>query len=222
MARLAHACKLEPPDCHASGFRLHQSLAMWGCQGACQTVPWTQLTCCRRLLQVDFGYFGPPEEHTQWTASLGKRSGTYITPDNPSSEVCGEVAASFSAASIALKATEPAYADELVQHARQMYAFGRKYPGTYMKSKVAGMKDHAKHYPSSNWHDEMAWGALWLHFATGVSPPHGPACLPPAQAQCCSFACRAALLSGGGGCTAASELASASAAPAGLTSYRQL
>ena len=124
------------------------------------------------LLQVDFGYFGPPEEHTQWTASLGKRSGTYITPDNPSSEVCGEVAASFSAASIALKATEPAYADTLVAHARQMYEFGRKYPGSYMKSKVAGMKDHAKHYPSSNWHDEMAWGALWLHFATGVSPEY--------------------------------------------------
>lgn len=117
---------------------------------------------------MDFGYFGPPEEHTQWTASLGRRSGTYITPDNPSSEVCGEVAASFSAASIALKATDPAYAEELVTHARQMYDFGRKYPGSYMKSKVAGMKDHAKHYPSSNWHDEMAWGALWLHFATGV------------------------------------------------------
>ena len=51
-----------------------------------------------------------------------------------------------------------------------MLEFGRKYQGTYMKSQVAGMKDHAKHYPSSNWHDEMAWGALWLHFATGVRP----------------------------------------------------
>ena len=59
--------------------------------------------------QVDFGYFGPPEEHTQWTGQWGKRVGTYITPDNPSSEICGEVAAAFSAASIALKATDPVY-----------------------------------------------------------------------------------------------------------------
>ena len=60
--------------------------------------------------QVDFGYFGPPEEHTQWTGSLGKRVGTYITPDNPSSEICGEVAAAFASASIALKARDPVYA----------------------------------------------------------------------------------------------------------------
>lgn len=165
-------------------------------------------------MQVDFGYFGPPEEHAEWTNSLGKRTGTYITPDNPSSEICGEVAAAFASASIALKATDPLYAGEqkswledtvcplllslvgglgsatmssstqwpqgmcdmtviacaeaLISHARQMLEFGRKYQGTYMKSKVAGMKDHAKHYPSSGWHDEMAWGALWLHFATGV------------------------------------------------------
>ena len=190
MARLARVSALGPSDHHALVIMLRSDMAAWGSQAASQTQPLAQLESCCCLLQVDFGYFGPPEEHTQWTASLGRRSGTYITPDNPSSEVCGEVAASFSAASIALKATDPAYADELVEHARQMYAFGRKHPGTYMKSKVAGMKDHAKHYPSSNWHDEMAWGALWLHFATGVSPPPGPAFLP---AQCCSLVSKAAI-----------------------------
>ena len=43
-----------------------------------------------------------------------------------------------------------------------------EHPGTYMKSKQEGLKDHGKHYPSSNYNDEMAWGALWLYFATGV------------------------------------------------------
>jgi hypothetical protein len=50
----------------------------------------------------------------------------------------------------------------------QMLDFGMEHPGSYMKSKQEGLKDHGKHYPSSNYNDEMAWGALWLYFATGV------------------------------------------------------
>ena len=49
-----------------------------------------------------------------------------------------------------------------------MLDFGLEHPGSYMKSKQEGLKDHGKHYPSSNYNDEMAWGALWLYFATGV------------------------------------------------------
>ncbi len=55
------------------------------------------------LLQTDFGYFGPPEEHLQWTQE--EREATYITPEDPSSEICGEVAAAFAASSLALKDT---------------------------------------------------------------------------------------------------------------------
>lgn len=117
--------------------------------------------------EVDFGYFGPPEEHKQWTSVWGERVGTHITPKNPSSEICGEVAAAMAASAVAFRQTDPAYADTLVDHAKQMYEFGRKHPGSYMDSQLPGLKDSAKHYPSSGWHDEMAWGALWLHFATG-------------------------------------------------------
>ena len=53
----------------------------------------------------------------------------------------------------------------------QMLEFGMEHPGSYMKSKSEGLKDHGKHYPSSNTNDEMAWGALWLYFATGVRRP---------------------------------------------------
>ena len=55
------------------------------------------------VLQTDFGYFGPPEEHLQWTQE--EREATYITPEDPSSEICGEVAAAFAASSLALKDT---------------------------------------------------------------------------------------------------------------------
>lgn len=60
------------------------------------------------------------------------------------------------------------YADKLVEHAKQMLEFGMEHPGSYMKSKQEGLKDHGKHYPSTNYNDEMALGAVWLHFATGV------------------------------------------------------
>ena len=90
------------------GRRASQCSTLWLQQLACKQSPsWPA------RVQVDFGYFGPPEEHTQWTNSLGKRVGTYITPDNPSSEICGEVAAALAAASIALKSSEPAYAGKL-------------------------------------------------------------------------------------------------------------
>lgn len=53
--------------------------------------------------QVDFGYFGPPEEHLLWTEE--EREATYITPEDPSSEIAGEVAATFAATAIAFNET---------------------------------------------------------------------------------------------------------------------
>jgi hypothetical protein len=43
-----------------------------------------------------------------------------------------------------------------------------------MDSDLPGLKDHGKHYPSSNHIDELAWGNLWMYFATGVSSPPPP------------------------------------------------
>ena len=115
-----------------------------------------------------------------------------MTPDDPSSEIAGEMAAALASASIALRPTDAPYADKLVLHAKevcslsdkrlyclgseqtrnnsqmQVLAFGLKHQGTYMDSELVGLKDHGKHYPSSNYDDELAWGALWLYFATGV------------------------------------------------------
>ena len=52
---------------------------------------------------MDFGYFGPPEEHLLWTEE--EREATYITPEDPSSEIAGEVAAAFAATAIAFNET---------------------------------------------------------------------------------------------------------------------
>ena len=51
----------------------------------------------------------------------------------------------------------------------QAMSHATRYQGSYMMSEVPGLKDHGKHYPSSSYIDELAWGNLWLYFATGVS-----------------------------------------------------
>ena len=67
-------------------------------------------------MQVDFGYFGPPEEHYKWTKE--KREGVYVTPEEPSSEIGGEMAAALGAAAVAFHETDPAYAQRLVEGAQ--------------------------------------------------------------------------------------------------------
>lgn len=42
-----------------------------------------------------------------WTQE--EREVTYITPEDPSSEICGEVAAAFAASSLAMRDTNPEY-----------------------------------------------------------------------------------------------------------------
>jgi len=70
-------------------------------KGKCTTEFHSDGVAC--VLQTDFGYFGPPEEHFQWTQE--DREATYITPEDPSSEICGEVTAAFAASSLALRDT---------------------------------------------------------------------------------------------------------------------
>ena len=78
---------------------------------------YTRLTYISLRAKVDFGYFGPPEEHLQWTQE--EREVTYITPEDPSSEICGEVAAAFAASSLALRNTNPECAPACV-HAQNI------------------------------------------------------------------------------------------------------
>ena len=47
-------------------------------------------------------------------------------------------------------------------HARQLYSFASEFPGKYDKS----IKKAHKHYPSTEFTDELVWAATWLHLAT--------------------------------------------------------
>ena len=114
---------------------------------------------------IDFEYFGPPEEYEKW--ARGPKVATYITPENRSTEILCETAAAMSAAAIVFKTTNPEYSALLIEHAKQLYAFGRDYPGTFNTSTDEGFKEQFKWYPSTSYTDELVWAAVWLYKATG-------------------------------------------------------
>jgi len=59
--------------------------------------------------------------------------------------------------------TDSAYADELVSHAKDLFAFADKYRGTYDKS----IPNAAQFYRSwSGYNDELVWASIWLYKAT--------------------------------------------------------
>src|SRR5918999_2136342 len=79
-------------------------------------------------------------------------------------ELAGETAAAMSASSMVFRQTDPAYANTLVSHARQLYAFADTVRRRYSEC----ITDAAGYYRSfSGYNDELVWGAIWLYRATG-------------------------------------------------------
>ncbi|SDI98150.1 Fibronectin type III domain-containing protein [Lentzea albidocapillata subsp. violacea] len=82
----------------------------------------------------------------------------------PGSDLAGEYAAAMASASMVFKDTDPAYSATLLTHAKQLYTFADTYRGKYSSC----ITDAASFYNSwSGYQDELAWGAIWLHRATG-------------------------------------------------------
>lgn len=82
----------------------------------------------------------------------------------PGSDLAGEYAAAMASASMVFQDTDPAYAATLLTHARQLYSFADTYRGKYSSC----ITDAANFYNSwSGYQDELVWGAIWLHRATG-------------------------------------------------------
>ena len=110
---------------------------------------------------ADHSFWGRPEEYT------GARPAFKLSTSKPGTEVACETAAALAAASIVFKDNgDTAYATVLLSHARQLYDFGNQYRGTYHDS----IPNAATFYRSwSGFGDELAWSALWLHWATGES-----------------------------------------------------
>ena len=71
-------------------------------------------------------------DHAFWDAPevMGMARPSYrIDPQHPGSDVAAEAAASLAAASIVFRPTDSAYADLLLAHAKQLYAFADTYRG---------------------------------------------------------------------------------------------
>lgn len=82
----------------------------------------------------------------------------------PGSDLAGEYAAAMASASMVFKDTDPTYAAALLTHAKQLYTFADTYRGKYSSC----ITDAASFYNSwSGYQDELVWGAIWLHRATG-------------------------------------------------------
>ena len=107
---------------------------------------------------TDHEYWGPPEELTI------DRPAYKIDPENPGSDLAAEAAAALAAASIIFRDSDPAYADELLTNAKQLYTFADNHRGRYSDS----ISQAREYYNSwSGYMDELAWGAAWLYKATG-------------------------------------------------------
>ncbi|WP_090051842.1 glycoside hydrolase family 9 protein [Lentzea fradiae] len=82
----------------------------------------------------------------------------------PGSDLAGEYAAAMASASMVFQATDPTYAATLLTHAKQLYSFADTYRGKYSSC----ITDASNFYNSwSGYQDELVWGAIWLHRATG-------------------------------------------------------
>lgn len=110
--------------------------------------------------KLDHAYWGSPEHQNI------ERPAYKIDPANPGSDLAAETAAALAAASIAFRATDPAYADRLLSNAKQLYAFADTYRGRYSES----IPQAQEYYNSwSGYTDELSWGAAWLYKATKES-----------------------------------------------------
>ncbi|MDX3069889.1 glycoside hydrolase family 9 protein, partial [Streptomyces sp. ND04-05B] len=82
----------------------------------------------------------------------------------PGSDLAGQTAAAMAASSMLFTDDDPAYAAKLVTHAKQLYSFADTYRGKYSDC----ITDAKSYYNSwSGYQDELVWGAIWLHKATG-------------------------------------------------------
>ena len=113
--------------------------------------------------------FWMPAEMVDVHPEYGVRQSYALTTSNPGTEVVCETAAALASASIIFKDSDPAYSATLLEHAIQLYEFGDTHRGLYTDSQNEGGGGIPADgtYTSSNFQDELTWGALWLYQATG-------------------------------------------------------
>jgi len=108
--------------------------------------------------ELDHSYWGPPEQ-----MNMPRRS-FKITRESPGSDLAGETAAALAAAAIVFREEDPPYAQRLLEHSRQLFAFAMQFQGRYSDAVRAAQP----YYESrTGYWDELVWAAAWLYRATG-------------------------------------------------------
>ncbi|KAJ3128768.1 hypothetical protein HK098_003534 [Nowakowskiella sp. JEL0407] len=129
-------------------------------------------------VDIDFGYFGPPEEYEMWVPGKQKRIAYYCTGNATVNKGCSEVAGSYAAAlasaAVVFRTVDPTYSSKCLESAKAIYDFGNKYRGTYNSYNDTGFINMRKWYPSTSYLDELALAAVWLHLATLSTPVNIP------------------------------------------------
>ncbi|XP_058084928.1 endoglucanase 1 [Magnolia sinica] len=87
-----------------------------------------------------------------------------VSTQNPGSDVAAETAAALAAASIVFKDSDPSYSAKLLQTAMKVFDFADHYRGAYSDSLSSAVCPFYCSY--SGYHDELLWGASWLHRAS--------------------------------------------------------
>jgi hypothetical protein len=110
-------------------------------------------------------------DHNNWVPIevshiTNDRTAIKLDEQNPGTEVAMSTAAAMAASSIVFRSTDPAYADTLLTHAKQLYEFGDKYRGKFSdvinKIDPQGAAAYTSH---SGYNDELVWGSIWLYKA---------------------------------------------------------
>ncbi|KAG2172253.1 hypothetical protein INT43_004794 [Umbelopsis isabellina] len=118
-------------------------------------------------LDVDFNYWGPPEEYEDWVPTGLPHTAYYNSPEDPASEIAGEYGAAMAATAAIWREYNSTYADILVDHSKRLYKLATEHPGSYINSSQNAFEWATFWYPSTRYEDELAWNAAWLYAATG-------------------------------------------------------
>ncbi|KAJ4781412.1 Endoglucanase [Rhynchospora pubera] len=109
----------------------------------------------------------PNQDHKCWERpeDMDTPRNVYrVTTQNPGSDVAAETAAALAAASIVFKDSDSAYSAKLLQAATKVFDFADRYRGSYSDSLNSVVCPFYCSY--SGYHDELLWGASWLHRAS--------------------------------------------------------
>ncbi|KAJ3023150.1 hypothetical protein HKX48_004091 [Thoreauomyces humboldtii] len=130
-------------------------------------------TGATQLTDVDFGYYGPPEEYMEWVP-FGKPPTAYYCEGSATlkkgcSDIAGDYASALASASIVLRARDPAFADKCLAMAETIFAFATNYLGSYDDPAFAteqGWLNYKEWYRSYGYQDEMALASTWIYMAS--------------------------------------------------------